>query len=217
MAAPLALQAPTPQEASGAARERAILKQKRELPVTAARVDANRIVEKGYFLPAALRRAAQRAVIASESFLRPAAVRPRFFPDDFCAGTPPPAFRRAAQRAFIDSESFLRPAAVNPLRRPGAFAADGALAVVPWRRAHRARAAAASFARVAGDIGRRPRRERRPPARRPPPEELVEPPKRADKRCSSASISFRMESACVSCCRDRSMASVDSFPYRNCK
>jgi hypothetical protein len=176
----------------------------------------NRIVEKRYFLPAALRRAAQRAFIASESFLRPAAVRPRFFPGAFFAVAPPPALRRAAQRAFIASESFLRPAAVNPLRRRGALAADGALAVVPLRRAQRARAAAANFARVAADIGRRLRRERRPPARLPPAE-LVEPPKRVDKRCSSAPICFLMESACVSCCRDRSMAPVDSFPYQNCK
>lgn len=174
----------------------------------------NRIVEKRYFLPAAFRRAAQRAFIASESFFRPAAVRPRFLPGAFLvAAAPPPAFRRAAQRAFIDSESFLRPAAVNPLRRRGPFAAAGAaLAVVPLRRAQRARAAAASFARVAGDIGLRLRRERRPPARLAPREELVEPPKRVDKRSSSAPICFLMESACVSCDRDRSMAPVDSFP-----
>lgn len=177
----------------------------------------NRIIEKGYFLPAAFLRAAQRAFIDSESFLRPAAVRPRFFPGAFFAVAPPPALRRAAQRAFIASESFRRPAAVNPLRRRGPFAAAGALAVVPLRRAQRARAAVANFARVAADIGRRLRRERRPPERLRPPEELVEPPKRVDKRCSSAPICFLMESACVSCCRDRSMAPVDSFPHRNCK
>jgi hypothetical protein len=159
----------------------------------------NRIFERGYFLPAALRRAAQRAFIASESFLRPAAVRPRFFPGAFFVVAPPPAFRRAAQRAFIASESFRRPAAVNPLRRAGAFAADGALAVVvPLRRAQRARAAAANFARVAGDIGRRLRLERRPPALLPPPEGVVEPPKRDDKRCSSALICCLSETACVS-------------------
>ena len=175
----------------------------------------NRTVEKRYFLPAAFRRAAQRAFIASESFFRPAAVRPRFLPGAFLvAAAPPPAFRRAAQRAFIDSESFLRPAAVNPLRRRGplAAAAGAAAVVVPLRRAQRARAAAASFARVAGDIGRRLRRERRPPARLGPREELLEPPKRVDKRSSSAPICFLMESACVSCCRDRSMSPVDSFP-----
>ena len=158
----------------------------------------NRIEWKAYFLPAAFLRAAQRAFIASESFLRPAAVRPRFFPAAFVFVAPPPAFRRAAQRAFIDSESFLRPAAVNPLRRRGPLAAAaGALAVVPLRRAQRARAAAASLARVAGDIGRRLRRLRRPPARLPPPEG-VEPPKRVDKRCSRALICCLRESACVS-------------------
>jgi hypothetical protein len=154
----------------------------------------NGFVEKAYFLPAALRRAAQRAFMASESFLRPAAVRPRFFPGAFLVKAPPPAFRRAAQRAFIDSESFLRPAAVNPLRRRGPLAAAGALAVVPLRLAQRARAAAANLARVAGDILRR---LRRPPARLPPPEG-VEPPKRVDKRCSSAPICCLSESACVS-------------------
>jgi hypothetical protein len=169
-------------------------------------------------LPAAFLRAAQRAFIDSESFLRPAAVRPpRFLPGAFLVvAAPPPAFRRAAQRAFIDSESFLRPAAVNPLRRRGPFAAAGALAVVPLLRAQRARAAAANFARVAADIGRRLPRERRPPERLRP-EELVEPPKSVDNRCSSAPICFLMESACVSCCRDRSMAPVDSFPHQNCK
>src|ERR1700692_159652 len=101
-----------------------------------------------YFLPAALRRAAQRAFIDSESFLRPAAVRPRFFfPGALAFSAPPPAFRLAAQRAFIASESFLRPAAVNPLRRRGPLAAAaGALAVVPLRLAQRARAGAANFA-----------------------------------------------------------------------
>jgi hypothetical protein len=156
-----------------------------------------RFLEITYFLPAALRRAAQRAFIASESFFRPAAVRPRFFPLALVASAPPPALRLAAQRAFIDSESFLRPAAVNPLRLPLAAAAGAALAVVPLRRAQRARAAAANFARVAGDIGRR-LRLRRPPARLPSPEEVVEPPKRVDKRCSSALICCLRESACVS-------------------
>lgn len=149
-----------------------------------------------YFLPAALRRAAQRAFIASESFFRPAAVRPRFFPLALVASAPPPALRLAAQRAFIDSESFLRPAAVNPLRLP--LAAAGALAVVPLRRAQRARAAVANFARVAGDIGRRLRRLRRPPARLAPAEELVAPPKRPARRCSRELICCLMESACVS-------------------
>jgi hypothetical protein len=151
-----------------------------------------------YFLPAAFRRAAQRAFIESESFLRPAAVRPRFFPEALAVGALPPAFRLAAQRAFIDSESFRRPAAVNPLRLRGPLAAADALAVVPLRRAQRARAAVANFARVAADIGRRLRRLRRPPARLAAPEELVEPPKRVDKRCSRALICCLRESACVS-------------------
>ena len=153
-----------------------------------------------YFLPAAFRRAAQRAFIDSESFRRPAAVRPRFFfPGALVVVAPPPALRRAAQRAFIDSESFLRPAAVNPRRRRPATLAAGAAAVVPLRRAQRARAAAASLARVAGDIGRRLRRVRRPPRRRPPREGVVEPPNRLANRSSSALICFLMESACVSC------------------
>ena len=137
-----------------------------------------------YFFPAAFRRAAQRAFIDSESLRRPAAVRPRFLPGALVVGADPPALRLAAQRAFIDSESLRRPAAVNPLRRrPGALAA-GAAAVVPLRFAQRARAAAASFARVAGDILRR---VRRPPARRPRVG-VVEPPNRPDSRCSSALI-----------------------------
>ena len=152
-----------------------------------------------YFLPAAFLRAAQRAFMASESFLLPAAVRP---PPLFLAGADvlvaevlPPAFLRAAHRAFMDSESFLRPAAVRPpLPFPAGFAAG--LLVVPFRFAQRAFAEAASFARVAADIGRRV-----PPARRRerlPPRELVEPPKRVDRRSSSAEICCLRESACVS-------------------
>ncbi len=63
------------------------------------------------------------------------------------------ARRLAAHLAFIASESFFLPAAVSP-----PFFLAGALAeaaVVPFRWAHRALAAAASFARVAADIGRR--------------------------------------------------------------
>jgi hypothetical protein len=157
-----------------------------------------------YFFPAAFRRAAQRAFIDSESLRRPAAVSPRFFPAGFAVVVaPPPALRRAAQRAFIDSDSLRRPAAVKPRRRPpdalAAGAAPAVLVVVPLRRAQRARAAAASFARVAADIGRRPPRLRRPPRRRPPPKELVEPVNRLANRSSSALICFLIESACVSC------------------
>lgn len=69
------------------------------------------------------------------------------------------ALRRAAQRALIASESLLRPSGVMPpplfLAEPDDF--DAPLAVPPPlpALAHRARAAAASFARVAADIGRR--------------------------------------------------------------
>src|SRR6266404_1642724 len=172
-------------------------KQATRVALPATRVDGKQIL--GYFLPAAFRRAAQRAFIDSESFLRPAAVRPRFFPAAFAVGALPPDFRRAAHRAFIASESFLRPAAVNPLRLRGPLdAAAGALAVVPLRRAQRARAAAANFARVAADIGRRLRLRRPPARRRAPPAALVEPPKRVLKRCSSALICCLRESACVS-------------------
>ena len=135
----------------------------------------------GYFLPAAFLLAAHLAFIASESFLRPAAVRPPpFLPGAFAAVLPPPAFLRAAQRALIASESLRRPAAVRPPPfLAGAFAAGAAL-TVPFRFAQRALAAAASLARVAGDIGRRPPPERRREVRAPP--ELVEPPKIVDRR-----------------------------------
>ena len=91
--------------------------------------------------------AAQRAFISSESLFRPAAVSAPFFRlEAFCF---PPAFRLAAQRAFISWESFLRPACVSaPFFLAGAAAAT---APVPRVRAQRALAAAASFARVAGE------------------------------------------------------------------
>lgn len=154
--------------------------------------------ESGYFLPAAFLLAAHLAFIASESFLRPAAVRPPplFLAGPFAAELLPPALLLAAQRAFMASESFLRPAAVRPpLLFPAGFAAE--LLVVPLRFAQRAFAEAANFARVAADIGRRVPPERRRRERLAPPE-LVEPPKRVDKRCSSAEICCLRESACVS-------------------
>ena len=100
-----------------------------------------------YFEPAFLL-AAQRAFISSESLLRPAGVSTPFFPlDAFCF---PPAFLLAAHRAFINRESFLRPAGVScPFVLAGALA--GAVAPVPRLLAQRARAAAASFALVAGE------------------------------------------------------------------
>lgn len=161
-----------------------------------ARVDAKELVVD-YFRPAALRRAAHLAFIASESFRRPAAVRPPpFLPAGFAAGLEPPAFLLAAQRAFMASESLRRPAAVRPppLLLAGAAAA-GAL-VVPFLFAQRARAAAANFARVAADIGRRPPPERRRDLRSPL--ELEAPPKSMAKRFSSAEICCLRESACVS-------------------
>jgi hypothetical protein len=115
------------------------------------------------------------------------------------------ARRLAAQRAFIASESFFLPAAVRP-----PFFLAGALAAgaVPLRCAQRARAAAASFARVAADIGLR---LRDPPLLRelgalaaalePPPE------KSEDNRRSSVLIWFLIERASVSFVKDKSMGS----------
>ena len=57
-----------------------------------------------------------------------------------------PAFLLAAQRAFISWESFLRPAGVS-----WPFFLAGAATPVPRLLAQRARAAAASFALVAGE------------------------------------------------------------------
>lgn len=155
----------------------------REPPVRKARVEAKTSVRKlSYFLPAAFRLAAHRAFIASESFLRPAAVSPLLF-----------------------------------LRDPLALAA-GAL-VVPFRLAQRAFAAAASFARVADDIGLRRRERRRlgPAARAPV--ELLEPllPKTFDNRRSSELIWFLIERASVNLLRDKSISLLDSSVRNNCK
>jgi hypothetical protein len=130
----------------------------------------------------------------------------------------PAAFRRAAQRAFIASESFLLPAAVSPpLFFPLALAA-GALAVVPLRFAQRAFAAAASLARVAGDIGLR-LRERRPRglAALAPPPEVPPLANRVDNRRSSVLIWFLIERASVSLLRDKSISPLDSSAANNCK
>ena len=112
------------------------------------------------------------------------------------------ALRRAAQRAFIASESFFLPAAVSP-----PFFLAGALAgAVPFRWAQRARAAAASFARVAADIGLR---LRDPPLREAGALEALAPPpaKSEDNRRSSELIWFLIERASVSFVRDKSMGS----------
>ena len=96
-----------------------------------------------YFDPAFLL-AAQRAFISSESLLRPAGVSAPFLRlEAFCF---PPVFLLAAQRAFINWESFLRPAGVSC-----PFFLAGAAPPVPRLLAQRARAAAASFALVAGE------------------------------------------------------------------
>ena len=58
----------------------------------------------------------------------------------------PPDFLLAAQRAFISWESFLRPAGVS-----APFFLAGAAPPVPRLLAQRARAAAESFALVAGE------------------------------------------------------------------
>ena len=96
------------------------------------------------YFAAAFLLAAQRAFINWESFLRPAGVSwPFFFAGAFFV---PAAFLLAAQRAFINWESFLRPAGVS-----WPFLLVGAAVVAPLFLAQRALAAAASFARVAGE------------------------------------------------------------------
>jgi len=108
----------------------------------------------------------------------------------------------AAHLAFIASESFFLPAAVSP-----PFFLAGALAgVVPFRRAQRLRAAAASFARVAADIGLRARDRllaagALAAALEPPPE------KSAANRRSSVLICCLSETASVNFVRDKSMGS----------
>jgi len=111
------------------------------------------------------------------------------------------ALRLAAHLAFIASESFFLPAAVSP-----PFFLAGALAVVPFRRAHRLRAAAASFARVAADIGLRARERllaagALAAALEPPPE------KSEANRRSSVLICCLSETASVNFVRDKSMGS----------
>ena len=91
------------------------------------------------------------------------------------------AFLLAAQRAFISWESLFRPAAVIP-----PFFLAGVVFLPAFSFAQRALAAAASFARVAADICRRP----------PRLEELAGAPLRIeDRRLSNASICRRTETA----------------------
>jgi hypothetical protein len=74
----------------------------------------------------------------------------------------------------------------------------------PLRLAHRALAAADNLARVLADMARRPLR--RATAREAGAEgvaEAAEPPMSEAKRCSKASISRRIETACSKDLRDR--------------
>ena len=109
----------------------------------------------------------------------------------------PAPFLLAAHRAFINWESRLLPAAVIPLLRrrivrPGLRPA--------FCLAQRARAAAASFARVAADILRRPARLPRAIARG-----AAELPISEFKRRSRLSICRRIETASSKFLRDKSM------------
>jgi hypothetical protein len=111
------------------------------------------------------------------------------------------ARRLAAHLAFIASESFFLPAAVSP-----PFFLAGALAGAnPFRWAHRALAAAASFARVAADIGRRLLDRLREAGA----VEAIEPPpaKSEANRRSSELICCLIERASVSFVRDKSIGS----------
>jgi hypothetical protein len=101
------------------------------------------------------------------------------------------AFLLAAQRAFISWESLFRPAAVIP-----PFFLAGVVFLPAFSFAQRALAAAASFARVAADIRRRP----------PRLEELAGAPLRIeDRRLSNASICRRTETASSKAATDISM------------
>jgi hypothetical protein len=108
----------------------------------------------------------------------------------------PAPFLLAAHRAFINCESLLRPAAVIPL-----FLRRVARAVLPPALclAQRARAAAASFARVAADIRRLPARPLLAAARG------AELPTSEFKRLSKLSICRRIETACSKFLRDKSI------------
>ena len=113
------------------------------------------------------------------------------------------ALRLAAHLAFIASESFFLPAAVSP-----PFFLAGALAgAVPFRSAQRLRAAAASFARVAADIGLRPR-DRLLAAEGALAAALEPPPEKSEaNRRSSVLICCLSETASVNFVRDKSMGS----------
>ena len=145
--------------------------------------------------------------MASESLLRPAAVMP--------------PFRLAeAEEAFAPPLLFDPPLLLEP---PDALEPPSVVAPVPRAFAQRARAAAASLARVAGDIGRR-----RPscfaPAEEPAEEEdddegddatdreVCPPaPKRELSLSSRFCICSRIDTASFSFSKDRSMASCSCY------
>ena len=77
-----------------------------------------------------------------ESLFRPAGVSPPFF-----RAALPAALLLAAHRAFMSCESLFRPAGVSP-----PFFRAVLPGLVPFSFAHRARIAAAIFARACGDI-----------------------------------------------------------------
>ena len=102
------------------------------------------------------------------------------------------AFLRAAQRAFISWESRFRPAGVIP-----PFFAAGVVFVPAFSFAQRALAAAASLARVAADIWRRPGRGG---------ELAGEPLSIEERRFSRVSICRRIEMASCKASTDISIS-----------
>jgi hypothetical protein len=117
----------------------------RPLPPTDKRRTCDTQFGWAVYFPAVFLLAAQRALISSDSLLRPAGVSVPLFLAG--AGFLPTAFLLAAQRAFISWESFLRPAGVSwPFLLAGV-----AVVAPPLILAQRALAAAESFARVPGE------------------------------------------------------------------
>jgi hypothetical protein len=115
------------------------------LPPTDKRRTCDKQFGWAVYFPVVFLLAAQRALISSDSLLRPAGVSVPLFLAG--AGFLPTAFLLAAQRAFISWESFLRPAGVSwPFLLAGV-----AVVAPPLILAQRALAAAESFARVPGE------------------------------------------------------------------
>jgi hypothetical protein len=126
---------------------------------------------------------------------------------DNASGYPflPAALLFAAQRAFIIWESFLRPLGVRPpLLR---LAAELEFFVPAFLFAHRALAAAASFARVCGDMRRRD----------PFPLITVEAPRRSElSLLCNRSICRRIDTACSRFRSDRSMEQATTSSISLC-